>query len=869
MDGSGYKGLTLKTRRPAAHCLQRAENAVFSQEPGSPTAAGCWHISKYSVGAGMTELKTSDAEPTDREPTLWLPEPFCTGDSSAALARPPVTGSIIPDDDGSGSESGLTGSAYGRVLLAEAGWSQRLNFRLEALFLGLRDFIGHELAREKARGSGFNFLPVAMAGGIALFYSAPGEPSILMLAATTVVFALAAGLAGIHLAAGRGVVIAMLCTGAMASLGMWLSAVELERRAMPVPRADITAQMRGIVLATDLNRSGSPRYLIRPLAIEGLRTTELPDRIRVSGNRSSPANATGSALSGLVRLRPLPAPYYPGGYDFAYHGWLEGLGLTGFFMGKTVSNAPPSVEPDWWTHFMIFQNRIREKIAGRIRSGLEGQPGHVAVALVTGDRSGLSEQTQESLRRSGLAHILAISGLHMALVTLTVIWLVRQSLVFIPGLAERHAIKKWAVGAGFAAATLYLFLAGAGVATQRAWIMLSVMMLAALLDRQAITMRSVAIAALIVLAIAPSSLFQPGFQMSFAAVSALVAAYRQWTDWQADRARRAEHHWQAPGIGRKVIGYFAGLTATSLIAGLATALFAAWHFHRIVPLGIAANLLAMPVVSLAVMPLCLLAMLLMPYGFETLALKPLGQAIEAVLGISDMVIGHHPGLETGLLPPQLPLLGALALVLACGLRSRLRLIAVLPMAVIAAITGAGQSATGMPDLLIAQNGSAIAVRQQAAENTGSYEKAALAIVNPEANRFATEIWRRAYLPNVRFSEFWAEEPCGKDICRFRAAQMKVSLVYDPELLAAECNRADILLAPRLWFVRCKQRKPALIVTRSDLEQAGSHAIFIEGNSMRTVTTWPSPAEIGAGRRQFSWQKRFDNVSRRFAENTAP
>ena len=864
MDGSGYKGLALKSRRPAA-VPGRALKTLPYRETATPTAAGCWHVSKYSVGASMAELKTTDAAPTAGGPALWLPELLYPPDGANLPPTCPA-GAIVADDDGADDSRGSPGSTSCSPWLAEAGRGRAIYYRLEALLLSARGLLGHELARERAQASGFNLLPVVMATGIALFYAAPAEPSLLVLAATTGLLALAAGIARIRFSRHGGFATALLFGCPVLSLGMLLAALELHRHAMPVPRADITAEVRGLVLASDLNRNGAPRYLVKPLTVGGLSAAELPHRIRLSGSKADPPNATGNILSGLARLRPLPAPYYPGGYDFAYHGWLDGLGLTGFFMGKASVEAAPATAASWRERLTIAQNRLREKIAGRIRNGLDGQAGHVAVALVTGDRSGLSEQTQESLRRSGLAHILAISGLHMALVTLTVIWLVRQCLVFVPGLSEQHAIKKWAIGAGFSAATLYLFLAGAGVATQRAWIMLSVMMLAAMLDRQAITMRSVAIAALIVLAIAPSSLFEPGFQMSFAAAAALVAAYRQWMDWQGRRERRIQYHRQAAGIGRMMGGYLAGLAMTSLIAGAATALFAAWHFHRIAPFGIAANLLAMPVVSLAVMPLCLLAALLMPYGFEALALKPLGVSIDAVLAISEAINGYHPGLETGLLPAQLPLLGALALVLLCGLRSRLRLTGVVPLVLLA---GLWPSAALPPDILIAQDGRAIAV-QQRGEITGETASAGLAVIHPAANRFVTEIWRRAYLPERQFSGFRADGPCARDICRFTVARKSVSLVYDPDLLAGECRRADILLAPRLWFVRCAGPEsdlhgPELIVTRGDLEQSGSLAISIDGTDIRTVTTWPSPAETGAGMRQFAWQRRFDNVSRRFAE----
>src|SRR6185437_16523783 len=162
-----------------------------------------------------------------------------------------------------------------------------------------------------------------------------------------------------------------------------------------------------------------------------------------------------------------------------------------------------------------------------------GETGEIAVALITGERAGISEAVNQAMRDSGLAHILSISGLHMVIMAGTVFWLVRALLALVPALVLRFPIKKWAAGSALVAASFYLALSGAAVPTVRSWIMMSIVLLAVMLDRPALTVRNVALAALAILVVAPDSLFDPSFEMSFAAVVALVALY----EWLGTRER--------------------------------------------------------------------------------------------------------------------------------------------------------------------------------------------------------------------------------------------------------------------------------------------------------------------------------------------
>ena len=262
----------------------------------------------------------------------------------------------------------------------------------------------------------------------------------------------------------------------------------------------------------------------------------------------------------------------------------------------------------------------------------------------------------EAMRASGLAHLLAISGLHIGLVTGVLFFAIRGILAALEPIALRFAIKKWAALGALLGAFAYLLVTGATVPTQRAFLMAAMVLSAIMLDRTAISMRLVAWAALIVLLIAPESLLGASFQMSFAAVIALVAGY--------EAVRVPFGRWRAHGgWWRLPLIYLLGVGLTTIIAGSATTPFVIFHFNRFSAFGLAANLLAVPVTALWIMPWATVAYILMPLGLEGVALAPMGWGIEAVIAIAREVAGW-PGSVT--LVPAMPVSG-IALVAAGGL----------------------------------------------------------------------------------------------------------------------------------------------------------------------------------------------------------
>src|SRR5690606_4254799 len=244
-----------------------------------------------------------------------------------------------------------------------------------------------------------------------------------------------------------------------------------------------------------------------------------------------------------------------------------------------------------WLAYTTAVQGVREAIDDRIRAVVPGDGGSIASALITGKRDAISTPVNDAMYVSSLAHVLSISGYHMAVVAGVVFFVLRALLALVPGLSDRRPIKKWSAAVALVAAAAYLVLSGAEVATQRSFIMTAVVLAGAMADRPALTLRTLALAAMAVLLIAPQSLVHPSFQMSFAATLALIAAYERGLPWMvagADTSRGARF---ALWGGREIVG----LIVASLVAGAATTLYAAFHFHRIAPYGVIANLLAMPV----------------------------------------------------------------------------------------------------------------------------------------------------------------------------------------------------------------------------------------------------------------------------------
>lgn len=592
----------------------------------------------------------------------------------------------------------------------------------------LADRMAAALAYEVDDRRGFLWLPVAFAAGIALYFAAETEPALPLA------LSLAALLAGLAFwARARAGAFQLLAILATVAAGFALATAHTARIAHPVlARTLVAAELSGFVERADIRGEGS-RIVLRLTALKPSGRTPLPEavpeRARVTLRGAAPA--VGEHVTLRATLGPPPGPAYPGGFDFGRDAWFEGIGATGYALG--APHASPTEQPEPAGLAMAaWLERLRHDIAARIGAVLHGENAAIAAALVTGLRGGVGERAEEAMRISGLSHILSISGLHMALVATTAFYLARALLALSPALALRHPIKAWAAVPAIFAATFYLVLSGNEVPTQRSYVMALLVLAGVMLGRPALTLRTLALAALIVLACAPATLLDPGTQMSFAATLALVAAHERFGRRLLSGAGvRGGQGWSGTVL-RAVLA----VALTSLVAGLATAPFAAFHFQRAAPYGLLANLCAIPLVSFVVMPAGLIGALLLPLGLDGPAWRAMGWGIEGMLWVADRVAAL-PGADRGI--PAFPLAAlvclSLSLVAACLLRTRLVLVA--PLFAGGALILAWNAPR--PVLLVDAAGRTVAVR--GADGT-------LALMGdrpPEAlaQRFAAGQWRNA------------------------------------------------------------------------------------------------------------------------------
>lgn len=402
------------------------------------------------------------------------------------------------------------------------------------------------------------------------------------------------------------------------------------------------AVLEGWVTSVEPAASGV-RLRIRTHAISGQSDADTPDFVRVT-HRLSLNVSPGRFVRCYAVLRPPPARSIPGDYDFQQSAWFQKLGAVGYVQGRCrggVLGAPAGV----LSQARLRLGAVRRQIAVFVNKAAGERAGGFAAALVSGDRSFMSQDDQETLRRSGLAHLLAISGLHLGIVGGLVYFVARLGFALIAPLSLRIPVQKPAAIVALIAITFYLLISGASVSTQRAFIMYTVFFSAILIDRPALSLRSFSIAMICVVLFAPESVFAPGFQMSFAATGVLIAIYQAWSGRNMFRRRSL--------IGRFVFGA-QSLFVTSVAASLATAPFALYHFERLAPLGLIANLTAMPIVSLVSVPAAGLSMILAPFGLSEIGLYFFGQSLDWIMAISSWVVELGRDLEVPL--KQMPAL---------------------------------------------------------------------------------------------------------------------------------------------------------------------------------------------------------------------
>jgi competence protein ComEC len=666
-----------------------------------------------------------------------------------------------------------------------------------------------ELLAEKERWP--LWLPAFLGAGVGVYFALKIEPPLWLGPAI-----LAAALAAILASRESGSRAAALALGFLAlgfSAAEWraaqVAAPSLDHRLGPVT-------VSGRVVEVERRANGT-RVTLDGLAVQGLGAERTPRRVRIRLGSGSGDPAPGDRLEVTAVLLPPGAPVAPGAFDFQRHAFFLGLGAVGYAYGHgEIMRATPSGPRLWLAS-------LRDHIAARVVAGLPGSAGGIAAALMTGERGAIPLDVVEAMRNSGLAHLLAIAGLHLGMVTGALFFGLRALLALVPPLALRYPIKKWAAGAALVGAFCYLCITGATVPTERAFIMAGVVLLGIILDRVAISMRLVAWAAAAILLIQPESLLGPSFQMSFGAVVALVAAY------EALRMRLIG--WRGEGWWRLPARYLVGIAFTSLITGFATIPYSLFHFDRLAAYGVVANLIAVPVTALWVMPWAIICYALMPFGLETVALRPMGWGLDAVIASAKMVSGW-PGSVAIL--PAMPVWGLVLISLGglwlCLWQRPWRW------------GGLAAIAMGLatiwlvprPDVIVSGDGKLFAV----VTADGSL------LVSPgRGSEFdADTLLRQA--GQTQHLTWPDQEPsadgrlrCDELGCIYRAKGQVVALAREREALADDCREATVVVSALPLRHGCPSASVA--IDRFDLWRRGGHAFWLGPDEVRveTVADW--------------------------------
>ncbi|MDD9842265.1 MAG: ComEC/Rec2 family competence protein [Alphaproteobacteria bacterium] len=655
------------------------------------------------------------------------------------------------------------------------GLTQWASYGLHRFGLAFSPAFSHANSHANA-GQFFLFLPVYFGIGLIIYFALPSEPPTipaLLITGLALAVMLRFETNGIRQVA---IILFMIAAGfSWAQLRTQASDAPMLSRVLP------EAKISGFVRWSEPRSNGS-LLIIEPTYIRGLFADDRPHRVRLYGKRLfSQTLLPGCVFSGTARLTPLGGPDWPSGYDPRFTAHFKKEGARGFL--REIDNVTC---PDELTMASRLA-RFRLALAARFAESMSVNEGGIAVALITGIRGRIKPADRELLRASGLAHMLAISGMHMALIAGTIYGVMRLFCALFPVFAQRYSIRPFCAGIALIGAVGYLFVSGASVATQRAFIMITLVFVAIMLGRAALTMRNVALAALIVLILAPHSIMLASFQMSFAAVIALVAFYQTYTrarllPWpkMGPQKRRQKRIGLAELWGRRVILYFLTLLITSLIAGGVTGFVGAYHFNYVAIYGLAANLLAIPILGLVIMPAALCAMLLMPFGAEAPLLAFMEEGIRQVLASAAYVTDSPRAvLYLPASPPvSLPLF-SFALVWLCLHKDRIRLLGFIPLIVSCFLLGKSAA----PDVLVHGIGYHIAARQADGK---------LAVMSRRADNYVPKNW--LLRDGDRRAIKQAQTICREDICVLSLANNKLIVrVRERAQVKQFCDKAEIII----------------------------------------------------------------------------
>ncbi|MEN5114505.1 ComEC/Rec2 family competence protein [Brevundimonas diminuta] len=611
--------------------------------------------------------------------------------------------------------------------------------------------------------------------------------------------------------------------------GLAVAKLRAEAVAAPIAPADMApTQIEGWVMDVDSPGQNGARIVVAPVRVRGLTPEATPERLRVTVKGAPPP--PGAAIRVFGILNPPPPPASPGAYDFGRNAYFQGMGGTLFALGPT--RAADLAPPPWRVRMEMRVNAVRYALAERIVARLGERTGGVAAAMTTGHETWIQSPDLDAMRDSGLAHILSISGLHMAVVGGFVFFTVRLLVAAWPWLALRVSGKKVAAIAGLIAVGTYLVISGAPPPAERAAVTASIAFLAVLADRQAVTMRALAAAAFVVLLLRPEAVVTPGFQMSFAATAALVALVEVWPR----RIREFAAPWPIVMVQR-FGSWLLAACAASLVAGMATGPFAMQHFNRTAVYGLIANLATAPLADFIMMPALALGAALEPLGLGAPFLWLAGKSVDAMLAIGHWAASLPGAVQAIPSAPAAALpVAFLGILFMCLWRGRWRWVG-LPFAAAVLIW----PRPAPPDVWIGDGGANAAYRQG--------EQAV--VMRPAVRQFASDLWsRRRGLEAVgRPGEGWT---CKRSFCAPEDREGALALWWGKAAPGAEemdqmCRNAEVISVRAVVAALPPSCEGRLVLDGADHARGGSVELWRdEAGGWRALWT----AEV-RGRRPWS------------------
>lgn len=570
----------------------------------------------------------------------------------------------------------------------------------------------------------------------------------------------------------------------------------------------------GVIENIEIMEQGrSYRVVISDPFIEKLSRSNMPARIRIKFHDIGNA-VVGDRVEFNASIAPPSPPVLPSGFDFQFYAFFKQLGGFGFAYGP-----PEVIEHDSERRPLRIFSAIRAYISARILSYYpDASAASVLIALMTGDKSVIAEHDLEAMRKAGLAHVLAISGLHIGMVSGFIFFVTRALFALSERWTLKYPIKKFAAFVAILGALIYVFIAGAGIPAVRALIMSVIFFAAIMVDRTAISMRLVAVAALMVLLLFPESLKSASFQMSFAAVAGLVYFYQITRIYWIDLYRGS-------GLMRRLCVYYMALIATTIVASIATAPFIAFHFQQL-PLhnSLVANLIAMPLMSIIVMPCIVIAFVMMPFSAEGPLTFIAIKALEIIITMAHDVSSWQGSVWYPSAMPQTALIcitfAAISIII---LRRYKCYVATLCLCAAAVFISQAKPA----DILVAGSGGLIAVHDE--------KKDILWLSTRLRERFASDRWQEAFgyaehQPRLWNDHEWDNErsdmniSCGEFSCHINMKDHLVAASSHASSLKDDCALADIVITD--YPVASKQCEEAIVIDRYDLYHKGSYAIYL-------------------------------------------